>query len=83
MRLGQRFVSPAGGLQFSGVVEYLTENPFDALAASRPAGAGRSGSGIAGYPGGPKMAALNFYIYGDQAINTVGPRDAAVGIVVP
>jgi uncharacterized protein YndB with AHSA1/START domain len=71
MRLGQRFVSPAGGLQFSGVVEYLTENPFDALVRLDQPAPGVAALGIAGYPGGPKMAALNFYIYGDQAINTV------------
>jgi uncharacterized protein YndB with AHSA1/START domain len=67
MSVGQRFSAPDGVPPLSGVVEYVTKEPFDALLRiDRPA-PGVAALGIAGFPGGPSMVAMNLYLYGDQA----------------
>jgi len=64
---GQRFTAPAGVPPLSGVMEYLTENPFDAsLRLDQPA-PGIAALGANTYPGGQTMVAMNLYLYGDQA----------------
>lgn len=71
MRVGQRFAAPAGVPPLSGVVEYVTQDPFDALLRIDKPAPGVAALGIAGFPGGPTMVALNMYLYGDQADATV------------
>lgn len=67
MSVGQRFSAPGGVPPLGGVVEYVTKEPFDALLRiDRPA-PGVAALGIAGFPGGPSMVAMNLYLYGDQA----------------
>ena len=71
LRVGDRFTAPAGLPAFSGVVEYLTENPFDALVRIEKPSPGVAALGIAGYPGGPISVAMHFYLYGDKAAGTL------------
>jgi len=70
MRVGQRYTAPAGVPALSGVVEYLTQNPNDALLRVDKPGPGVAALGTFNM-GGPSMVALNFYLYGDQAAGTV------------
>ncbi len=67
--VGQRCTAPAGVPAFSGVVEYLTRNPNDALLRLDKPGQGVAALGTFNM-GGPNMVALNFYLYGDQAAAT-------------
>ena len=76
MRVGQRFAAPAGVPPLSGVVEYVTKDPFDALLRIDQPAPGVAALGIAGFPGGPSSVAMNLYLYGDQA-------DAAVARETP
>lgn len=76
MRVGQRFAAPAGVPPLSGVVEYVTQDPFDALLRIDQPAPGVAALGIAGFPGGPSTVAMNLYLYGDQA-------DAAVARETP
>jgi uncharacterized protein YndB with AHSA1/START domain len=68
--VGQRWTAPAGVPAFSGVVEYLTQSPNDALLRIDKPGPGVAALGTIDC-GGPIMVALNFYLYGDQAAGTV------------
>jgi hypothetical protein len=75
VKVGQRLASPGGGASegipaFSGVVEYYTENPYDALLRIDKPGPGVAALGAFNC-GGPSMVALAFYLYGDQAAKTV------------
>jgi hypothetical protein len=67
MSVGQRFSAPGGVPPLSGVVEYVTKEPFDALLRIDQPAPGVAALGIAGFPGGPSMVAMNLYLYGDQA----------------
>lgn len=67
---GQRCTSPASAPGFSGVAEYYTENPNDALLRIDKPGPGMVALGTFTC-GGPTMVAMNFYLYGDQAAGTV------------
>jgi len=67
MRVGQRFAAPAGVPPLSGVVEYVTQDPFDALLRIDKPAPGVAALGIAGFPGTPSMVAMNLYLYGDKA----------------
>jgi len=67
--IGQRYTAPAGVPALSGVVEYLTQNPNDALLRVDKPGPGIAALGTFNM-GGPSMVALNFYLYGDQADGT-------------
>jgi hypothetical protein len=71
MGVGQRFSAPGGVPPLSGVVEYVTKEPFDALLRIDQPAPGVAALGIAGFPGGPSMVAMNLYLYGDQADSTV------------
>lgn len=68
--VGQRWTAAAGVPAFSGVVEYYTENPYDALV--------RLDKGVAALGtfniGGQTMVALAFFLYGDQA-PTIAARE--------
>jgi uncharacterized protein YndB with AHSA1/START domain len=70
MWVGQRGAAPAGVPPFSGVVEYLTQSPNDALLRLDKPGPGVAALGTFNM-GGPSMVALNFYLYGDQAAGTI------------
>ena len=71
LSVAQRWTTPAGVAPLSGVVEYLTENPYDALMRLDTPGPGIAALGAVTYPGGPTVAAMNLYVYGDQAAATV------------
>ena len=68
--VGQRRTAPAGVPAFSGVVEYVTESPYDGLLRIDKPGPGIAAVGTLTF-GGQTMVALNFYLYGDQAAATV------------
>jgi uncharacterized protein YndB with AHSA1/START domain len=70
MTVGQRATAPAGVPALSGVVEYVTQNPNDALLRVDKPGPGVVALGTFSM-GGPSMVAMNFYLYGDQAANTI------------
>jgi uncharacterized protein YndB with AHSA1/START domain len=69
--VGQRFTAPAGVPAFGGVVEHLTEEPYDALVRLDTPAPGVAALGAVTYPGGQGMVAVNFYLYGDRAAETV------------
>lgn len=70
VKVGQRWSSPAGVPAFGGVVEYYSENPFDALLRVDKPGPGVAALGTFNC-GGPSIVALAFHLYGDQAPGTV------------
>ena len=72
LSVGQRWTTPAGVSPLSGVVELVTENPYDALLRLDKPGPGIAALGAVTYPGGQSMVAMNLYLYGDQADLTVG-----------
>jgi len=69
--VGQRWTTPADVPPLGGVVEYSTENPYDALLRLDKPGPGIAALGAVTYPGGQSVVAMNFYLYGDQAAATV------------
>ena len=69
--VGQHWKTPSGVSPLSGVVEYLTENPYDALMRLDKPGLGIAALGAVTYPNGPTVAAMNFYLYGDYAAEAV------------
>lgn len=70
VKVGQRWTAPAGIPALSGVVEYYTENPYDALLRIDKPGPGVAALGAFNC-GGPSMVAFAFYLYGDQSPATV------------
>ncbi len=70
LSVGQRCTAPAGVPALSGVVEYVTQGPYDALLRLDKPGPGIAALGAMNF-GGQSMVALNFYLYGDQAAGTV------------
>ena len=52
-------------------MEYATESPYDILVRLDSPGPGIAAIGVAGYPGHGSSAAMNFYMYGDQAAATI------------
>ena len=71
MKVGQRFSAPAGTPPLSGVVEYVTHEPFDALMRIDQPVPGVAALGIAGYPGEPSAVAMHLYLYGDKGAETL------------
>jgi uncharacterized protein YndB with AHSA1/START domain len=70
--VAQPWMAPAGVPALSGVVEHLTQDPYDALLRLDQPGPGVAALGTFSFPGGgPTMVAMNFYMYGDQAAATV------------
>ena len=65
MSIGERRTAPAGVPALSGVVEYVTQNPYDALLRLDKPGPGVAALGTFSM-GGPSMVALNLYLYGDH-----------------
>ena len=70
LSVGQRWTAPAGVPALSGVAEYVTQSPYDALLRLDKPGPGVAALGAFNF-GGQSMVALNFYLYGDQAAGTV------------
>lgn len=71
LSVGQHWTAPADVPPLSGVLEYFTDDPCDALLRlDRPA-PGIGGLGAFTYPGGQSMVGVNFYLYGDHAAETV------------
>ncbi|MFO0814713.1 MAG: SRPBCC domain-containing protein [Gemmatales bacterium] len=64
--IGQRCSASAGVPSFSGIAEYYTEKPYDALLRIDQPGPGVAALGAFNC-GGPSMVAMSFYLYGDQA----------------
>jgi uncharacterized protein YndB with AHSA1/START domain len=71
LRVGQHWSTPAGVSPLGGVLEYLTEDPYDALLRLDKPGPGIAALGAVTYPGGQGMVAMNLYAYGDQADATI------------
>ena len=69
LSVGQRWTAPAGVPVLSGVAEYVSQSPYDALLRFDKPGSGVAALGAFNY-GGQSMVALNFYHYGDQAAET-------------
>jgi hypothetical protein len=69
--VGERWTTPSGVRPLGGVVEYVTESPYDALLRLDKPGPGVAALGAMTYPGGQSMVAMNLYLYGDQAAETV------------
>jgi uncharacterized protein YndB with AHSA1/START domain len=70
LSVGQRWTAPAGVPALSGVAEYLSQSPNDALLRLDKPGPGVAALGTFNF-GGQSMVALNLYLYGDQAAGTV------------
>jgi uncharacterized protein YndB with AHSA1/START domain len=70
LTVGRRWAAPGGVPAFGGVAEYYTESPYDALLRLDEPGPGIAALGAFNC-GGPSMVALNFYLYGDRAAETV------------
>lgn len=68
--VGQRCTAPAGAPALSGQVEYFSQSPNDALLRLDKPGPGVAALGTINF-GGPIMVAMNLYLYGDQAAETV------------
>ena len=68
--VGQRWTAPAGVPALSGVAEYVSQSPYDALLRLDKPGPGVAALGAFNM-GGQSMVVLGFYLYGDQAGGTV------------
>src|SRR5215470_12860263 len=75
LSVGQRCTAPAGVPAFSGVTEYVTENPYDVLVRVDKPGPGVANLSAFNF-GGQSMVVLNFYLYGEQAAGTVAHETA-------
>jgi hypothetical protein len=72
LSLGQRLTAPAGVPALSGVAEYVTQDPFDALLRIDKPAPGVAALGTVTYPGSDQsMVAMNLYLYGDRAADTI------------
>ena len=67
---GQRWTAPAGVPALGGVVEHVSETPRNALLRLDTPGPGVAALGAVNF-GGQSMVALNLYLYGDHAAETV------------
>lgn len=70
LSVGERWTAPAGVPAFSGVAEYVSERPYDMLLRLDEPAPGVAAFGAV-YFGGQSMVALNLYIYGDRASETL------------
>jgi hypothetical protein len=68
--VGQRWNSPAAVPELGGVVEHVTQSPYNALVRLDKPGPGTAALGAVNF-GGQSMVTLNFYLYGDHAAATV------------
>ena len=70
LSVGQHWTAPAGVPALSGVAEHLSHSPYDALLRLDQPSPGVAALGTFSM-GGQSMVALSFYLYGDQAAETV------------
>ena len=70
VKVGQRAVAPAGAPALGGVVEHFSQSPCNALLRLDKPGPGAAALGVVKF-GGQVMVTLSFYLYGDQAGETV------------
>jgi uncharacterized protein YndB with AHSA1/START domain len=70
LRVGQPWAAPAGVPALSGVAEYVSQSPYDVLLRLDQPGPGVAALGAFDC-GGPIMVALNLYLYGEHAADTV------------
>jgi uncharacterized protein YndB with AHSA1/START domain len=68
LAVGQHWSAPAGAPAMGGVLEYLSQSPYDALLRLDKPGSGVAALGA--FNCGPTMVAVSFYHYGDQAAET-------------
>jgi len=66
---GQHFTAPSGVPALSGVVEHVTQSPFNALLRLEKPGPGAAALSAVNFGG--IMVTLNFYLYGDHSTDTV------------
>lgn len=76
LSVGQRWNAPAGVPAFSGVAEYMTTDPYDALLTLSSPGPGIAALGTFAC-NGMTMVAMNLYLYGDTAPATVAREQPA------
>lgn len=69
--VGERWTTPAGVSPLGGVVELVTDDPYDALLRLDQPGPGIAALGAVTYPDGRSVVAMNLYLYGDRAAETV------------
>lgn len=81
--VGQRWTAPAGVPALSGVAEYVSQSPYDALMRLDKPGPGVAALGAFSFPGGQSMVAVSFYLYGDLGGRNRRPRHTAVASVDP
>ena len=71
---GQGWTAPASVPvdvpELSGVVEHVSQSPYNALLRLDKPGPGAAALGAVNF-GGQSMVTLSFYLYGDQAAGTV------------
>jgi hypothetical protein len=70
LRAGQRVTAPAGPPSLGGVVEHISQSPFNALLRLDNPGEGAAALGVVTF-GGSVMVTLSFFFYGDQAASIV------------
>lgn len=70
MDAGQAWAGPAGAPAFGGVVEHVDQRPYGALLRLEQPGPGTAVLYTIEF-GDTVMAALTFYLYGDEAVGTV------------
>lgn len=70
VKVGQHCKAPEGVPAFGGVVEYITESPYDALLRLDKPGPGIAALGAFNC-GDSCMVALGFYLYGEASAGTV------------
>jgi hypothetical protein len=68
---GDRWSTPAGAPTFSGEAKVITEDPWEALLRLDQPGPGIVALGDVTYPDGQNMVAMNIYMYGDDAPESV------------
>jgi uncharacterized protein YndB with AHSA1/START domain len=66
---GQRWTAPADVPSLGGVLEHVSQSPYNALLRLDTPGPGVAVLGAVNFGG--SMVTLNFYLYGDQAAETV------------
>jgi uncharacterized protein YndB with AHSA1/START domain len=74
LSVGQRWTTPAGVPPLSGVLEYVSESPYDALLRLDKPGPGVAALGAVTYPDGQSVVGMNLYLYGDRADETVARK---------
>lgn len=70
LQLGQQSAAAAGTPAFSGVAAHVSQSPYDALLRVDQPGPGVASLGTVNF-GGQTLVALNFYLYGPEAVATV------------